>query len=100
MNRKPFIETFEKLLREREWSLRELSRRIEKDQGEGRGLHHVSISLLARGVNPPSSRAMEKIAKAMRIDPRTFPEYRLDLKRAELDWRKRGLTRALKALDE
>jgi transcriptional regulator with XRE-family HTH domain len=96
MNTDPFTETFAGLMEERGWSLRELSRRMEKD---GDGLHHVTLSLMMRGEMPPSKRAMELISKAMRISPETFAEYRLETKREALDWRRRGLVKALRELD-
>jgi transcriptional regulator with XRE-family HTH domain len=97
MNTKPFTETLAGLLEERDWSLRELSRQMEAD---GERISHVTLSALSRGVLPPSKRAMELIAKACRVDPAVFAEWRLEAKRLELDWRTQGLKRALRALGE
>lgn len=98
MNNRPFAETLDRLLEERSWSQRELSKRLTKEFPPG--IHHVTISSMYRGTMHPSMRAMELIAKTMRVDPAEFAEYRLEARRDQLNWRKHGLRKALKALDK
>lgn len=95
LSKRPFGETLQSILDEEQISQRELGRRCvsESDWGSNR-----TIAQLVRGELRPSLVAMENIAKALRIDPATFAEYRLVVARNRLDPDKVGLKRALKTL--
>ncbi len=86
MTNKPFHEALSELLIERDWSQRELSRRTNKEISGVWGSSAVFSQYMKRA-DPPSTQAMENIAKVLRIDPRHFIEYRIDLARKALDWR-------------
>lgn len=92
----PFAETLKSLLEVEQISQRELSRRCIDENGWGSSR---TISQLARGDLEPSFGAMENIAKALRISPATFAEYRLMAARNRLDPHVVGLKRALKTLE-
>ena len=83
------------LLEQRGWSQRELARHTERESGWGSS---VTISLLASGELPPGIPAMEAIARAFRIDPARFPEYRMALLRNRLDPKRSPFSSALEAL--
>lgn len=93
----PFAKALSDLLAEREWSARRLEKETER---VGNRVSNPMISYLLRGEIEPSYRAMEAIAQALLVDPMTFAEFRLEAKRAELNWRHVGLASALKALGE
>lgn len=98
MKDKPFAATLQALLEERDWSQRELERRLEAEFGEQK-IGHSTIRLYLTGAMPPTRSAMARIARVMRIDPDTFAEHRLEVVRDALNWRVVGTTRALRALD-
>lgn len=93
----PFAQALDELLTERELSQRQLSKMTAEHDDS---VSNVMISYLRRGDMEPSKRAMEAIAKALLLDPSYFAEWRLEAKRAELNWRHVGLKAALKALGE
>ena len=86
MTNKPFHDALSELVIERGWSLRELARRTNKEIPGDWGSSAVFSKYMKRA-DPPSTPALENIAKALRIDPRHFIEYRIDLARKALDWR-------------
>ena len=93
----PFPVALQKLLDEREWTQRELSRRTSKELGWG---SHTAIALLLRGELEPTTEAMEAVAKVMRLSPSFFPEYRMAKARDQVDPRVVGFRRALRNLSE
>jgi hypothetical protein len=95
---KPFTPTLEALLRERDWSVRRLSR--ETKEVAPPGIAHVTLRSMMVGDMAVSMRAMEAIAKACLVSPEHFAEYRLEAKREALNWRKRSLRSALRELGE
>lgn len=94
---KPFPQAVEDLLREREWSLRELQRRTQE---EGKWGSLSTIHQLLSGGLRPSYEAMEHVARALRVRPEYFAEFRLAKAQRELDWERVGLKRALRNLDQ
>lgn len=96
MTNKSFPDALAELLAERDWSGRQLSRQTKED-GQ-KGLSHPTVAMLLRGDLEPSVNAMEVIAKALRIQPKVFAEYRLEQARERLNWRRVGVPAALKAL--
>jgi transcriptional regulator with XRE-family HTH domain len=95
MTNKPFPVALAELLDERDWSARHLSRQMRE---AGKGLAHPTIAMLLRGDLEPSLNAMTLIAKALRIRPEHFAEYRLERARDRLNWRKVGVPAALREL--
>jgi transcriptional regulator with XRE-family HTH domain len=93
---RPFTETLKSLLDMEQISQRELGRRCVEENGWGSSR---TIAQLAKGELQPSFGAMENIARALRISPATFAEYRLMAARNKLDPREVGLKRALKTLE-
>lgn len=89
---KPFSEAAAGLLEQRGMSGRRLAAET--------GLSQTAIALMLRGELAPSLQAMEAVAKALDVEPTWFAEYRLDARREQLNWRTRGLKRALTALGE
>ncbi len=85
MTNKPFHDALSELLIERDWSQRELARRTNKEIADW-GSSAVFSQYMKRA-DPPSMQAMENVAKVLRIDPRHFIEYRIDLAREALNWR-------------
>jgi transcriptional regulator with XRE-family HTH domain len=96
-SKEPFHIALQRLLTDREMSQRALARATEKECDWGSS---VVISRLMRAELPPSERAMESIATALRIPPEHFAEYRLAMARARLDPQRVGFERALRALGE
>lgn len=91
MTDKPFPEAVTELLAERDMSQRELIRQTRRNGWGSPG----TISFLMRDEQPPTVRAIEAIAKALKIRPEHFPEYRLAKARAALDPSVVGLEAAL-----
>lgn len=91
----PFTPTLERLLEERDWSVRYLAHEMQRTSGWGT---QQGVWAYMRGHTPPTIAGMEAISTALHIDPRHFAEYRLLRAMHELDWRKVGLTRALATL--
>lgn len=92
----PFPTALAALLSERDWSGRQLSR-ATKEGGQS-GLSHPTVAMLLRGDLEPSVNAMTIIAKALRIKPEFFAEFRLEAARTRLNWRAVGVPAALKEL--
>lgn len=90
--KKPFAEAADELRKQRGISGRRLAAKS--------GISQSAVSVLLLGELRPSMEAIERIAKALDVEPEYFAEYRLDKRRDELDWRTRPLDRALKALGE
>jgi transcriptional regulator with XRE-family HTH domain len=67
--------------------------------GDGRGVTHAHINMLANGHDRPTMRTMELIADACGIAPDYFAEYRLAVAMRELDPAAVGLEQALANLD-
>jgi transcriptional regulator with XRE-family HTH domain len=67
---------------------------------DGQGMTHAHINMLANGHDRPSMRAMELIAKACKVRPDYFAEYRLTVAMRELDPGEVGLERALANLND
>lgn len=98
----PFGEAITDLMAEHEISARELARRAGGMNPAGGTISHYT-----KGYINPDYEAIERIAKAFHIDPRFFPEYRLETIRRAIDWhapraqmpqgRKRQLSRALRS---
>jgi transcriptional regulator with XRE-family HTH domain len=57
------------------WSFRDLERRTREI--DGRGLSHTYLQRLAKGLDVPSLRTAELVARACDIDPEVFAEYRI-----------------------
>lgn len=76
--------------------VRELARGTQKVAGWGAP---NTVSLLMRGEYPPSIEGMEAIARVLGVNPDYFAEYRMAIKRRELDPKRVGFRRALAALD-
>ena len=51
----------DRLLDERDWSVRQLAKQIS--QIDARGVSHPTISGMRRGLQPPTTRVMELIAR-------------------------------------
>lgn len=95
--RKPFQEALREVLAEQDVSMRELTKRTQANDNWG---NIATVSMYARGEQVPTLEAMEKIAKALHISPKFFPEYRLAVARRNLDPRAVGLAKALRNLGE
>ena len=93
---RPFGETLQSILDMEQISQRELGRRCVQESHWG---SNRTIAQLVKGELSPSLGAMENIAKALRIQPETFAEYRLMVARNKLDPREVGLKSALKTLE-
>ncbi len=63
------------------------------------GITHAHLNMLANGHDKPSMRAMELIARACRVPPEYFAEYRLAVAMRELDPELVGLEQALENLN-
>jgi transcriptional regulator with XRE-family HTH domain len=91
----PFPTALKELLRERDMSQRELIRQTRKHGWGSAG----AISFLINEELVPTMRAMEAIARALKIRPEHFAEYRLAVARRNLDPSAIGLKAALRNLD-
>lgn len=67
---------------------------------DGQGMTHAHINMLANGHDRPSMRAMELIARACKVRPDYFAEYRLTVAMRELDPDEVGLEQALANLND
>lgn len=94
MTTQPFPKALHELLAEQEISQRELIRRTQR---HGWGSTGTITNILASD-RSPSARAMEEIARALKIRPEHFPEYRLAKARTCLDPDVVGLEAALNGL--
>lgn len=92
---KPIADTLHELMDERDWTLRELSRQTKQHGWGSPG----ALSFLFNGEQPPTIRAMEALAKALKVPPETFAEYRLAKAREQLDERVVGFKTALANLE-
>lgn len=99
MNNRPFAETLQALLDERDWSQRELSRRLEAELGREDKIASSTIRLYFTGDMHPTRSAMERIAKVLRVSPNHFAEYRLEVVRDALNWRLVGTRKAVRSLE-
>jgi transcriptional regulator with XRE-family HTH domain len=93
---KPFPETLQGLMEERDLSIRRLAKQLREETGWG---SISTVHWLVRGDLRPTYEAMERVAKVLRIDPDTFAEFRLSAARRALDPEQVGLKRALRNLD-
>jgi transcriptional regulator with XRE-family HTH domain len=83
----PFAEALSDLKTQRGLSFRALHEATQAADPSGRGLSGAHISRLCSGSDPPSSATIALIAKALRLSPRYFAEYRLAEARALFDER-------------
>jgi transcriptional regulator with XRE-family HTH domain len=86
----PFADALSRLKEQRGLSFRELHETTQAADPSGRGLSGAHISRLCSGHDPPSSTTIALIAKALRLQPRYFAEYRLAEARALFDERGPG----------
>jgi transcriptional regulator with XRE-family HTH domain len=86
----PFAEALSDLKAQRGLSFRGLHEATQTADPSGRGLSGAHISRLCNGNEPPSSATVALIAKALRLPPRYFAEYRLAEARALFDERGPG----------
>lgn len=93
---KPFPEALQHLLEQRGISTRQLSERSHA-VNDGWGSQSM-ISLYLTGKQPPTPKAIERLARALDVEPEVFAEYRLSLARAQLDPDQVGLKLALNNL--
>lgn len=91
---KRFSEAMRELLAEHELSQRELSRRTRKHGWGSQGY----LSFVMNDQQSPTPEGMEAIAKALKIRPEYFAEYRLARARESLDPAAVGLKVALRNL--
>lgn len=96
---KPFNETFLALLRE--------SPRFTTHMGTPNvaafarsldGVHYETIRKVLAGEREPTPQLIESVARALRVPPEHFLEYRLWLARRQFDVREVGYERALENL--
>jgi transcriptional regulator with XRE-family HTH domain len=85
-----FAEALSRIKDERGLSFRALHEATKDADPVGRGLSGAHISRLCNGHEPPSSATIALIAKALRLRPRYFAEYRLAEARALFDERGPG----------
>jgi transcriptional regulator with XRE-family HTH domain len=90
----PFAEALSELKHERSLTFREMHEATQAADPTGRGLSGTHISRLCKGFEPPSSKTIVLIAKALGLSPQHFAEYRLAEARALLDERAPGGLRA------
>jgi hypothetical protein len=62
------------------------------------GVHYETLRQAATGRRPPTPRLMEECARALRVRPEYFLEYRIHMARRELDPSAVGLERVLRNL--
>lgn len=93
---KPFTESIRELMDERDWSIRELGRQVRSETGWGA---LSTIHFMVRGDMPPSMAGLENIAKALRIRPEFFAEYRLAKLREALDPEAVGFAAAVRTMN-
>lgn len=93
---KPFGEAIQDLLSEREWSIRELARHTKEDTGWGAV---STVHFMVRGDIPLTKNGLEAIARAFRLAPEYFAEYRMLQARESLDPTVVGFHKALRNLD-
>jgi transcriptional regulator with XRE-family HTH domain len=86
----PFAEALSELKERRGLSFRALHEATRNADPSGRGLSGAHISRLCNSHEPPSSATIALIAKALRLRPRYFAEYRLAEARALFDERGPG----------
>ena len=86
----PFAEALSRIKDQRGLSFRALHEATKDADPSGRGLSGAHISRLCSGHDPPSSATIALIAKALRLRPRYFAEYRLAEARALFDERGPG----------
>jgi len=92
-----FGDALRTLMNERGLSYRSLAEATR--QLDGRGMTHAHINMLANGHDKPSMRAMELIARACKVQPTYFADYRLAAAMRALDPAEVGLERALENLN-
>ena len=92
-----FGDALRTLMNERGLSYRGLAEATR--QLDGRGMTHAHINMLANGHDKPSMRAMELIARACKVQPTYFADYRLAAAMRALDPAEVGLERALENLN-
>ena len=97
MNEKRFAESVEELLKEREWSQRELAKVTQRHHDWG---HSVTVSRMLRGDLAPSLEGMAKIAAALQVDPAIWPEFRMAQWRHDLNPERVGYPDAYATLRE
>lgn len=95
---KPFGDALRALMDKRRLSYRALAEATRSIDGQG--MTHAHINMLANGHDRPSMRAMELIAKACKVRPNYFAEYRLTVAMRELDPGEVGLEQALANLND
>jgi transcriptional regulator with XRE-family HTH domain len=93
----PFGQALRALLEARGLSYRGLADAIRKFDEQG--ITHAHLNMLANGHDKPSMRAMELIARACKVPPGYFAEYRLAVAMRELDPGVVGLEQALENLN-
>lgn len=102
----PFTETLASLMRMRDISGRELSRRI---QALGHDRHHATLSRIYNGSSPliliaeeeqgHNPENLEAIARALHVPPETFAEYRLWRARSRFNPKAVGWGTAIRNLE-
>lgn len=90
----PFPKALSKLMEERKMGVRELAR-ATKSRGWG---SPTTITFLHQGKMEPTIEAMEQVARALEVRPDYFAEYRMAVRRRQLDPRQVGFRKALKEL--
>ena len=94
---KPFGQALRALMEARGLSYRGLADAIRRFDEQG--ITHAHLNMLANGHDRPSMRAMELIARACKVPPGYFAEYRLAVAMRELDPGLVGLDQALENLN-
>jgi transcriptional regulator with XRE-family HTH domain len=97
MTSDPFPEAMLALMQQRGVSTRKLSEKT-RDMFNGWGAQ-VTIHRLSTGEVPATIEAIERIARALEVDPDYFAEYRLAMFRAQFDPEQVSLRVALANLD-
>jgi transcriptional regulator with XRE-family HTH domain len=93
----PFGQALRALMNDRGLSYRGLADAI--GMFDQQGITHAHLNMLANGHDKPSMRAMELIARACKVSPDYFAEYRLAAAMRELDPAVVGLEQALENLN-
>lgn len=86
----PFPDALKLLMEEQEITYRELEERTKRDDAltnkkGAKGLSNVSINMLATGRLAPTIESLEILARALRVEPTVFLDYRLAVLRFGLD---------------
>jgi hypothetical protein len=92
---KPFPLALRELMIENDYVTRRGEPNWAAFASELEGLHYETLRRAANGLRPPSTGLMEECARALRLRPEYFLEYRVHLAQRDFDPGAVGLERAL-----